>query len=572
MGFNLGIGLGAAAESGIKTYERLTEQEMRDLQAKKLRKEFADENAFDASVAKNSKAGQSDAGAVFDKGIDYGDADTNKAVKAQLATLPPEQQEVALRSYAGSTADKRTQASALPVEGEEPATGAPVPKQGIDLAEAKVSPGAERSHSETMRAVLEDMKKSGNTQGIAKAAAIYKLSREIQAADETDQITKEAQDTYKAFTAAMAKGPHAVVSELGEKLAEKGVHLRAVTGPKGEEGIAVLGPDGKTERVLTNKAEIVTAANDALMRDTLEQMVRVTGLPAKDVIAMRKDLQHSELFRQEIAQKREMLPLLVQQIQASIGASHASAAHSAAATADLSNRSKALGNPIGKMGDENGPVVFNNPKGGGLVDQNGKPLPEDAVIVLNGEARKSPPGVGVTQLNTVMNGEPVVLDKEVTYDRKTQQYKTTWKYQDGTVVDDPKTIAQAQKNAIKPAPDMTKAEEMRYKQYLDESAGKPLAEKQKLAADYNLPPRITGLPAVESIKDKMAKDPLPASFWKSATDPASRSPKASHNTRAPNEPMYSQRPAGAIPLDNGGPKFKPNPDRRKTAPTEYPQP
>jgi len=61
MAMNWGAALGAAVNSGLSTYERLGEEELRDMQRKQLRKDIAEKEALDRAWAESqARVGQQD--------------------------------------------------------------------------------------------------------------------------------------------------------------------------------------------------------------------------------------------------------------------------------------------------------------------------------------------------------------------------------------------------------------------------------------------------------------------------------------------------------------------------------
>lgn len=386
MGFNLGVALGAGVNNAIDTKGKLARQAIDDIQAQKLGKEFAQEGEYEESFKKNSALGQSNAGEVYDQGIDYGNAEQNAAVRSAMLKLKPEEQQALLKAYKGSEVDQSVRAaipagagttnssatgaapfvartdpnvvptvdfngkpvteampvaapaSAVPTAPTEAPTAGPVAavpaqRQGIDLSNVKISGGTPRSHEQITAAVMEDMARSGNMAGWSKAAAINKLAREVTAGKATDDIMNASRDVQKEWKEGIEKnGVAATVDAFAERLAAEGINVKNVMGRDGKAGVAILGADGQTQRVLTSPADITKEFTQAHQQHVMSQlMTAVPGLPAKDYMSMMKDGAQSNYYTDKIKLDKAMQPYEIAAKQAATNASNASAANSTAA-------------------------------------------------------------------------------------------------------------------------------------------------------------------------------------------------------------------------------------------------
>lgn len=376
MAFNLGAALGAGVNTYVDTNAKIARTRIDALQGAKLEKEFAQEGEYDESFRTHAALGQSNAGEVYDQGIDYGNAEQNAAVRSAMLKLKPEEQQALLKAYKGSEVDQSVRAaipagagatnssangaapfvartdpnivptvdfygkpvteaapaSAVPTAQVETPVAAAPQRQGIDLSNVKISGGTPRSHEDITAAVMEDMARSGNMAGWTKAAAINKLAREVTAATATDKIFKESQATTAEWDTSIKKnGVAATIDAFSERLAAEGINVKNVIGKDGKAGVAILDSDGRTERVLNSTADISKEFHSAHRTFTMQRLSTIPGTSAKDAVSIYADMEKGNYYSKDIKLKEAMQPYLMRASTAATNASNASAAHSAGA-------------------------------------------------------------------------------------------------------------------------------------------------------------------------------------------------------------------------------------------------
>ena len=391
MAIDWGIALGAGVQSGIKTYDALTNIERQQLALKKEKQEQEQEQAFQDSIkqqytVKNPEGGIA-AGQAFDQGIKYEAPDVQEAVKGQVSSLTPEQQQEVFRKLKGSSVDVRGQAipAAEPtadmgaVQGGVPA--ASTAKPGLDLGQVQVykgkggetlatTEGKARAPEQIMRGVMDDMYKTGNMAGYQKAAAVYKMAREVSMSDATDKIMDEARSKTEQFQDTLDKyGMVGAVEKLGSEFAKNGIKLSVVKGKDGKDTVAVLGPDGKPQQTFASSAQVMDAFSDLMGKHTMNQLMKVPGANPKDLMSMMKDKAQGTYYDKRATFDEIMMPYQIQESQARTASYQASAGASAASA-------NSLGAPIGT--DKDGAPIFQSKNGPVYGDK--KPVDPKAEI------------------------------------------------------------------------------------------------------------------------------------------------------------------------------------------------
>ena len=228
---NFGAALGAAFNSGINTYERLGEEELRAMQRKKLKEEMDNDAALSAAIKKYSAQGDfsniqggQDVGAIADKALNFeNNPEYMSEFKSGLSKLSPEQQQAVLRAYAGTEYDVSKTAQP-PVAG-----GTPAQTPAIDLSKVNVyqdktgqavgtqEAGQRRSGNDIYRDVAAEMASTGNLRGYKEALVIKNAARESELADKFDVITKKRNDMYAKVHGIAESGGMKGLAEEAEK-------------------------------------------------------------------------------------------------------------------------------------------------------------------------------------------------------------------------------------------------------------------------------------------------------------------------------------------------------------------
>lgn len=514
MGIDWGIALGAGVQSGIKTYDALTNIERQQLALKKEKQEQEQEQAFQESIkqqygVKNPEGGIA-TGQAFDQGVKYETPDVQEAVKNQVSSLTPEQQQEVFRKLKGSSVDVRGQAipaaevpaDASAVQGGVPP--APTAKPGLDLGQVQVykgkggetlatTEGKARAPEQIMRGVMDDMYKTGNMAGYQKAAAVYKMAREVSMSDATDKIMEDARSKTEQFQDTLDKhGMVGAVEKLGGEFAKSGIKLSVVKGPGGKDAVAVLGPDGKPQQTFTSSAQVMDAFSELIGKHTMNQLMKVPGHNPKDLMSMMKDKATGTYYDKKGMLDEIMQPYQIQALQAQTAHHQASAG---AATASMNS----LGAPIGT--DKDGAPIFQSKNGPVYGDK--KPVDPRAEITPWTQQRGFTPQLS-TQ-NVIVkgaDGKDTTMPVQIVSSMSREGVPTNKVYGlDGKEVTDPSVIKQI---GVKQAPkELTETQKIvldnavkTYFAKLNEMGDKvTLAQQLTLAKRLGLRPEDVGLPA-----------------------------------------------------------------------------
>jgi len=370
MAMNWGAFAGGAASAALGTYSQLNAERMKNLQTATLMEDLAEKQAFQQSVRdqyaiKTPEGGAASAN-VFDQGVKYETPEVQEAVRSQVASLTPEQQQDVFRKLKGTSVDVRAQA--LPVDTAGATGGSPTPekKAGLDLGQVQVyknkegetlatTEGKVRSAEQIMRGVMDDMYKSGNMAGYQRAAGVYKLAREVSASDALDKVMEDVREKTTLFQDTLDKyGMVGTVEKLGDQFKKYGVNLSVVKGPDGKDAVAVMGPDGKPQQVFANSAQMSGAFDNLMMKSTMDRVMQLPGHNPKDLMSMMKDKAQGNYYDKKSMLDEVLQPYQIAMLQAQ------TAHHNASANAARAGMN-ALGTPIGT--DPNGAPVYQSKNG-----------------------------------------------------------------------------------------------------------------------------------------------------------------------------------------------------------------
>lgn len=273
MAFNLGAFAGAAAQSGLSTYERLNEQAFRNLQREQLQKDIVEKEALDTAFRESqARVGQQD---------DYA-----QAIRTEGFTGT---QQARMLSDQGALRDNTPEAQAFEKEVASSATGA--------LRENAVRQGA----IPESKAALPDLKpteftaKQGMDQFVQSAKGISRKGalEAIQLKGvmrEDENLTKF--EEYKAElpnTLAKIQGTSISTGMEGvSKLAnENGIKNKFVPGKNGVGSrIQLIGPKGDVLETISDLDSATDKLSKAAMQQFYDKSITLLGSPDKVVSAM----------------------------------------------------------------------------------------------------------------------------------------------------------------------------------------------------------------------------------------------------------------------------------------------
>jgi hypothetical protein len=287
MAINWGAALGAAVDTGIKTYERLGEEELRQMQREKLRREIEQEKALDAAFASTQgRAGQRD-----DYGVAIQKASGNVGMDMGQAKMLSQQ-----GALAGGTAEdidfERASAEAAAGAMRENAA-----RQG-KVADAAL-PRMEAEEYTSKQAMGDYAKQAalvGGRKGALEAIQLKKAFRQ-------DELDTQFDKTRQSYTDKLALINGTAESQgmkgLADLATKNGLKVEYVEGKNGVGKINVLGPKGDVLETVTSIGDAVTKLEQAATKQFQSQAVSLLGDEAKLLTYLNQ--------REEIGIKREGL-------------------------------------------------------------------------------------------------------------------------------------------------------------------------------------------------------------------------------------------------------------------------
>jgi hypothetical protein len=537
MGIDWGIALGAGAQSAVKTYDNLTNIERQELLLKKEKQEQEQEQAFQNSIkqqytVKNPEGGIA-SGQAFDQGIKYETPDVQEAVKGQVSSLTPEQQQEVFRKLKGTSVDVRGQA--IPAAPEATAEmgavqgGAPTAKPGLDLGQVQVykgkggetlatTEGKARAPEQIMRGVMDDMYKSGNMVGYQKATAVYKMAREVSMSDATDKIMEDARSKTEQFQDTLDKhGMVGAVEKLGSEFAKSGIKLSVVKGKDGKDSVAVLGSDGKPQQTFTNSAQVMDAFSDLMGKHTMNQLMKVPGANPKDLMSMMKDKAQGNYYDKRAMFDEIMMPYQIQEAQARI-AHHQASAKAAGEKPDNSVKGKVTEYATALV--DAGTI---NPKTEKPYTQAEAKAYATSIVLRDPNAK--PERVNQLMENAKDYAEVLFNSEAInpTTKKPFASLEEAQKYAMGVALKDPSQASSAKQ--------LTEVEKIAYPKFLEavqQLKDPTVAQQLALAKRFNIRPEVLNLPAqpqTQETLNNLKPGVLESIFGKSGT-PEANNPAA----------------------------------------------
>lgn len=268
MGMNWGAFAGAAAQSGLSTYERLEEQKLKQLQRSQLEKEIAEKEALDTAW-RNSQArvGQQD---------DYAQAiKTGAGVGTEQAQMLSSQGALAGNTAADQDFERASAQAATGAMRENAVRQGAIPESQAAMPEMKPS-------EYTKAQGMEDYVKSAaqvSRKGTMEAIQLKQMVQQSEAEDNFRKEQTKLNDTLARIQGTAESGGLKGLYEAGRK---EGLKLSFVEGKNGiGSRINVLGPKGD---VLETVSDITTATDklsQAAMQQFMQKSVSLLGSPDK---------------------------------------------------------------------------------------------------------------------------------------------------------------------------------------------------------------------------------------------------------------------------------------------------
>lgn len=304
MAINLGAALGAAVTTGLNTYERLGEEQLRAMQREQLRKEIAEKEALDQAWRQSqARVGQTD---------DYTQAlKTGSNIGTQQAQMLSNQgalpgataedqafERASAEAAAGAMRENAAYKKAGKYEFEAPAEGVRRPEAALPVMSPKEYTKAQG---------MEDYVKAAgqiSRKGTLEAIQLKQVMRQDENEDKFFKKRDELNDTLARIRGV---GESQGLKGLADAAAKEGLKVKYVEGKNGVGSrIQVLGPKGD---VLETVGDINTAMDklsQAAMNRFMTESVSLLGSPDKVINYMQAERQIA-LKEKEIGVKEKEL-------------------------------------------------------------------------------------------------------------------------------------------------------------------------------------------------------------------------------------------------------------------------
>lgn len=268
MAINFGIALGKALESGLSTYERLGEEEMRDMQRKEMRRKMEEEQKLEQAFAQTQgRVGQAD-----DYGVAIQKASGNTGMDMGQARMLSQQ-----GALSGNTAED----IAFEKASAEAAAGAlreNAARQGVvkdsALPEMKAEEYSQRQANKDYAKAAAGVSRKGYLEALA-------LKKETRASELDDKFDLEQQGFHSNLASIHGTAESKGLKGLADLAEKNGIKVRYTEGKSGIGKIDVLGADGKVVQTISSVADATKALEQAAVQQFQSKAVGLLGGPDK---------------------------------------------------------------------------------------------------------------------------------------------------------------------------------------------------------------------------------------------------------------------------------------------------
>lgn len=276
MAMNWGAALGAAVTTGLNTYERLGEEELREMQRQQLRKDIAEKEALDRAFRETqARVGQQD--------------EYSQAIKTGSGMTNAGNQQAQMLSNQGALPGNTAEDQAFEKASAESAAGAMrenAVRQGALPTSQAALPAMKPTEYTADQGMKDYVKAAGQVsrKGALEAIQMKGVMRESNLQDKFDTEKQNLDDTLARIHGTAESGGLKGLYEAGKK---EGLKLGFVEGKNGVGSrIQVLGPKGDVLETVSDVAGATQKLSDAAMNQFMTKSVGLLGSPDKVIAAM----------------------------------------------------------------------------------------------------------------------------------------------------------------------------------------------------------------------------------------------------------------------------------------------
>lgn len=241
MAINLGAFLGSAAKSGLETYERLGEEEFRQMQREKFKKDLEQEKALDALYAE--KLGR---------------------VGKDVTTYTP---------------DMQTPEAGYYPPGTEPKEALPTGRAGANyVSDSDGMALKETTKKYTQKEAFSDIAREAGVVGGRKGAMeAMQYKSAARASDIEEQFDNSMQKLNNTLATIQGTAESGGLKGLAEAAKKEGLKVEFVEGKNGVGKINVLGPKGDVLETVTSVADATTKLEQMAMKSFMNSNLALLG-------------------------------------------------------------------------------------------------------------------------------------------------------------------------------------------------------------------------------------------------------------------------------------------------------
>ena len=291
MAINWGAALGAAVTTGLNTYERLGEEELRKMQRDQLRKDIAEKEALDQAWRQSqARVGQTD---------DYTQAlKTGSGIGTQQAQMLSNQ-----GALPGATAEDQ----AFERASAEAAAGAMrenAVRQGA-IPAGQAAPEMKPTEYTRTQAMDDYVRAAGQVSRKGTLEAIQ-LKQVVRQAENEDKFFAERDKLNDTLARIRGVGESQGLKGLADAASKEGLKVKYVEGKNGVGSrIQVLGPKGDVIETISDANTAMDKLSQAAMNKFMMDSVSLLGSPDKVINYMQSERQIGLKERQVAVQEQE---------------------------------------------------------------------------------------------------------------------------------------------------------------------------------------------------------------------------------------------------------------------------
>jgi len=273
MAMNWGAFAGAAASNALNTYERLGEEELRDMQRRQLKKDIAEKEALDKAWADSqARVGQQD---------EYGQAiKTGAAIGTEQAQMLSNQGALRGNTPEDQAFEKASAEAAAGALRENAVRQGAIPESKAALPELTPTEYTSKQAARDYVKAAGQVSRKGALEAVQMNTVMREYDNQLKFDDEKTKLDDTLARIHGIGESQGLKG-------LADAASKEGLKVKFVEGKNGVGSrIQVLGPKGDVIETVSDVNTATEKLSQAAMQQFYDKSISLLGSPDKVIAAM----------------------------------------------------------------------------------------------------------------------------------------------------------------------------------------------------------------------------------------------------------------------------------------------